>query len=337
MMGPGWDGPPGDVEPQGPLGPNALMEMDSASRGGVVEDKIPDNVTFKEFYCTICKKQTENWEDFEAHNKSEEHLINEANVETFTCRLCRVNLTSTADYNMHLEAPNHILNQEAKNQRDHLRAMGQFVPDSEDEDEEEDQFYPEPLSDEGSKQRLRTHPWHCGTCNVWFETITILKFYHSVSPEHLSMAKSLQLSGNPTCLICKASGETSSEMLEKCCEKQRARILGPHRQFSCDMCDVHLSEQEWLDNHNGGEKHRWTAERVEKLLPVQYKPIDMHVVPKTRFNPYTGMPDFWEEFRCVVCKVGFTPIDRYKKHINSLFHLRRCAGEDVKWVDNGMN
>ena len=28
---------------------------------------------------------------------------------------------------------------ELKNQRDHMRAMGQFVPDSEDEDEEEGQ------------------------------------------------------------------------------------------------------------------------------------------------------------------------------------------------------
>ena len=23
---------------------------------------------------------------------------------------------------------------------------------------------------------------------------------------------------------------------------------------SCEMCDVHLSEQEWLDNHNGGQQ-----------------------------------------------------------------------------------
>jgi len=139
----------------------------------------------------------------------------------------------------------------------------------------------------------------------------------------------------PTCVICKASGESALEMLEKCTNKQKLRIIGQHRSFSCDMCDVHLSEQSWLDNHNGGEKHRWVVDRVEKLLPVKFHEVDMLVVNKNRFDPYTGVPSFWQEFRCVVCKVGFSPIDRYKKHIGSLFHLRRCAGEDVKWVDSG--
>eukprot|EP00088_Acartia_fossae_P069723 TRINITY_DN9184_c0_g1_i2.p1 TRINITY_DN9184_c0_g1~~TRINITY_DN9184_c0_g1_i2.p1 ORF type:complete len:144 (+),score=26.55 TRINITY_DN9184_c0_g1_i2:689-1120(+) len=142
--------------------------------------------------------------------------------------------------------------------------------------------------------------------------------------------------GTPTCIICKASGDTAGNMLEKCHARQKIKILGSHRKFSCDMCDIHLSEQEWLDNHFTGDKHSWVADRVEKLLPVQFIPIDMIVVDKTQINPYTGVPEFWQEFRCVVCKVGFSPIDRYKKHVGSLFHLRRSAGEDVKWID-GMN
>merc|ERR1719369_169634 len=65
------DGPPGVdgpvmVEPNGPIGPKALME----------NYMKPDDVTFKEFYCTICKKQTDNEDAFEAHKKTEEHVIN---------------------------------------------------------------------------------------------------------------------------------------------------------------------------------------------------------------------------------------------------------------------
>merc|ERR1719315_962993 len=114
----------------------------------------PDDVTFKEFYCTICKKQTDNEDAFEAHKKTEEHVINEANGETFTCRLCKINLTSTYDYNMHLQSPNHTKNVGLKSQRDHMRAMGQFVPDSSD-DEDDEQVLPDPISDEGLKQRTR--------------------------------------------------------------------------------------------------------------------------------------------------------------------------------------
>ena len=110
-----------------------------------------------------------------------------------------------------------------KQQRDHMRAMGQFVPDSDDEEGQEEQqvkqighyifyyvtfsflwivlnrggdlnikilflmleffcvffqFLPEPLSEDGVKGRFKTHPWHCGLCNSWFQSITILKFYH---------------------------------------------------------------------------------------------------------------------------------------------------------------
>ncbi|XP_023334759.1 uncharacterized protein LOC111706189 [Eurytemora carolleeae] len=350
-MGPtGNELPPGEGPPEigeasmgngppGPLGPNALMEcQQNFSDQGKSVDKIPDNVTFKEYYCTICKTQTENEADFEAHNNSEEHAINEANVEVFTCRLCKINLTSTYDYNMHLESPNHQRAIGLKQQRDHMRAMGQFVPDSDDEEgQEEQQFLPEPLSENGVKGRFKTHPWHCGLCNSWFQSITILKFYHSVTEEHLALANSVEKAGAVTCLICKVAGDNAADMMDKCATKQKMRIIGAHRQYSCEMCDVHLSEQEWLDNHNGGEKHRWTVDRVEKNLPVQFQPVDVQVIQKTGFNPFNGAPQFWQEFRCAVCKVGFTPIERYKKHIGSLFHVRRCAGEDVKWIDNGNN
>jgi len=154
-----------------------------------------------------------------------------------------------------------------------------------------------------------------------------------VSEEHLSAVRNAESIGTPTCLICKASGDSALDMQEKCHSRQKSKILGNHRQFSCDMCDIHLSEQEWLDNHFTGEKHQWVVDRVEKLLPVQFIPIDMIVVPRNQMNAYTGAPEFWEEFRCVVCKVGFSPLERYKKHVGSLFHLRKCAGEDLKWID----
>jgi len=341
-MGPGGmmaGGPrPGMMGPQAMagLGPNALMEtFPQPDRSS--QERTADNVTFKEYYCTICKKQCENDLDYDQHLKTEEHILNEANVETFHCRLCKVTVTSAEDFEMHEQTPKHIHNVELKNQRDHMRAMGQFVPDSEDEDEEEGQFLPMPLDEDGLKIRQRSHPWHCGICNSWFESISLLKFYHSVSDGHLAMAKSQEASGAFTCLICKATGTNAATMMEMCTLRQKQRIIGHNRAYSCDMCDVHLSEQEWLDNHNGGEKHRWTADRVEKNLPVQFQPVEMQVVNKNGFNAFSGMPEFWQEFRCIVCKVAFTPVERYNKHIGSLFHLRRCAGEDVKWIDGISN
>jgi len=124
-----------------------------------------------------------------------------------------------------------------------------------------------------------------------------------------------------------------SELLESCMAKQKLNIYGAHRGFSCDACDVHLSEKEWLDNHNNGEKHRWVSDRVEKGLPVQFEMPEMEVIQKTDVNPYTGFPIFYPEFFCNVCKVGLSPIEKYKKHLGSLFHLRKCAGEEVEWVD----
>lgn len=157
----------------------------------------------------------------------------------------------------------------------------------------------------------------------------------SASVEHQSAVKNHEAIGTPTCIICKASGETSLDMMQKCEARQKQKILGNHRKFSCDMCDVHLSEQDWLEKHMTGEKHRWIVDRVEQLLPVQFINPDMMVIQKSRANPFAfNSPEYWQEFRCVVCKVGFSPLERYKKHIGSLFHLRRCAGEEVQWVDD---
>jgi hypothetical protein len=33
-------------------------------------------------------------------------------------------------------------------------------------------------------------------------------------------------------------------------------------------------------------------------------------------------------------QVNFSPVDKYRKHVGSLFHLRKTAGEDVKWIDS---
>ena len=41
------------------------------------------------------------------------------------------------------------------------------------------------------------------------------------------------------------------------------------------------------------------------------------------------------EFQCLVCSVGFTPMDRYKRHCSSLFHMRKSAGEAIEWIEGG--
>ena len=58
-------------------------------------------------------------------------------------------------------------------------------------------------------------------------------------------------------------------------------------------------------------------------------------VLQSDFNQFTWQYHFYPEWQCLVCKVGFTPIERYRKHLGSLFHLRKCAGEDIQWVEGG--
>ena len=28
-------------------------------------------------------------------------------------------------------------------------------------------------------------------------------------------------------------------------------------------------------------------------------------------------------------------MDRYKRHLNSLFHMRKSAGEEIEWIEGG--
>ena len=112
----------------------------------------------------------------------------------------------------------------------------------------------------------------------------------------------LKLSHN---LIAQASASSPASLLESCLSKQKATIFGPNRDHSCDSCDVHLSEKEWLENHKKGEKHRWVTERVKLLLPVQW----IQPPPKTVLRGANVPP----ELVCVVCQQGFWPLDKYRQ------------------------
>ena len=57
--------------------------------------------------------------------------------------------------------------------------------------------------------------------------------------------------------IPQVSAPSPEELWNACVAKQRLNIYGAHRQFSCEVCDVHLSEQEWLDNHKMGLLSVW--------------------------------------------------------------------------------
>jgi len=41
-------------------------------------------------------------------------------------------------------------------------------------------------------------------------------------------------------------------------------------------------------------------------------------------------PNVPPELVCVVCQQGFWPVEKYRKHIGSLYHLKRCAGDTVE-------
>lgn len=113
---------------------------------------------------------------------------------------------------------------------------------------------------------------------------------------------------------------SASALLDSCLEAQKLTMYGANRTHSCDSCDVHLSEAEWLENHLRGEKHRWVAARVGNLLPVQWQQQQIQLVPPRA-------PHLPPEFLCCTCGQGFWPMEKYRKHLGSLYHLRRCAGE----------
>jgi len=277
----------------------------------------------------------------DAKSQAQLHHIamEEASIQTFSCKLCNVSFCSGQDLAQHEAGPSHLRNMGLKSERDRLRLAGHDLPDSDHEEvaEEEEDFLPEPLPENPSPMKTKSNPFHCPFCDVWVPTITLLRFYHSAKEEHQENVSRVNTSAEEDhrCSTCQISASSVDQLWEACLTKQKLNIYGAHRQYSCEICDVHLSEQEWLDNHKMGEKHRWIADRVEKLLPVQFVQQEMLVVQKSEYNPFTCMYNYFPEFQCVVCKVGFTPIDKYKKHLGSLFHLRKCAGEDVHWVEGG--
>ena len=83
-----------------------------------------------------------------------------------------------------------------------------------------------------------------------------------------------------SCAACKISSSSASQLWEDCINHQKEKIFGSNRSHSCDVCDIHLSEAEWLEKHLQGEKHKWIAGRVEQLLPVQWEPQEMCVIQK---------------------------------------------------------
>ena len=56
-----------------------------------------------------------------------------------------------------------------------------------------------------------------------------------------------------TCAACKISASTAEELWEECQRTQKIKLFGSGRSHSCDMCDVHLSEPDWLEKHLQGE------------------------------------------------------------------------------------
>ena len=148
---------------------------------------------------------------------------------------------------------------------------------------------------------------------------------------------------------------TTEELLSQCMMNQKNVNYGDVRSFSCWECDMHVSDESWLYKHLAGEKHRWVKKRVDQRLPVFWEPQRIVSVQRVRrheqppksinntltihfqqqFNEYKWRWTMFPEFQCLVCRVGFTPMDRYKRHCSSLFHMRKSAGEAIEWIEGG--
>ena len=57
-----------------------------------------------------------------------------------------------------------------------------------------------------------------------------------------------------TCPACKISCDSVEELWAECQRTQKVKMFGAARSHSCDMCDVHLSEPDWLEKHLQGEQ-----------------------------------------------------------------------------------
>lgn len=318
-------------------GPHGISQGPNFDISNCQEGGRPDNVTYKEFYCTTCKIQTANENDYQMHLHSQEHEYNELNKESYRCRVCKITCTALDDFNMHISGPGHQHQVNMKQERDRRRANGEWVEYSDEEDEVEeiiDYSKAELVAYTEAEEKGVSNPFHCPLCSVWLPTVPLLKFTHSSGEDHQAkVATLLETNTTPVvCGFCQIAANSVEEMMEKCLKKQKLTVFGSHRGFSCDMCDLHLSNQEWVDNHLKGEKHKWIADRVQKCLPVQWLEPQMQVIKKSQFDPFMGAYNYYPEFRCPICVADFPNTDKYRKHLGSLFHIRKCAGENVEWV-----
>merc|ERR1719232_1461472 len=207
-------------------------------------------------------------------------------VDGRECQVCGVKFTDKSQLDQHIQLPSHL--EKAKD----IPVEPNGIPP------EPEPYVPVPLTaDSISSVRTKSHSIHCPFCKVWFPSITILKYYHSVRDEHQD-AVTRYIAEKPDgdqfcCAACKISAKTPMELWEECQKTQKLKMFGSSRSHSCDMCDVHLSEADWLEKHLTGEKHKWIANRVENVQPVQFEPQEMVIVQKTDFNQYTWQYHFY--------------------------------------------
>jgi len=107
--------------------------------------------------------------------------INEASPGELHCQLCSVSFTSIEDMHQHQEGPSHL-------------EMVQVAASQNEEIPEEESFLPDPLPENPTSFKTSTNPFHCPFCKVWVPTITMLKYYHSLTLQRFSYLRSSLLS-----------------------------------------------------------------------------------------------------------------------------------------------
>ena len=100
--------------------------------------------------------------------------------------------------------------------------------------------------------------WAEQQCRDSVVSVTITEvLLFSVRPEHQE-AVTAYMREMPDgekfhCAACKISADTAAALWEDCHKYQKKKIFGVARCHSCDMCDVHLSEADWLEKHLQGD------------------------------------------------------------------------------------
>merc|ERR1719187_1744816 len=138
-----------------------------------------DDITYKEFYCTACKVQTANENDYQNHMQSEEHHYVESNQETFRCSVCKITCTAIDDFSRHLSGPGHQHQVGMKEERDRRRAAGEWVEESDPEDEFPSNTPAQLIPFTETEEKCWSNPFHCPLCGVWLPTVPLLKYTHS--------------------------------------------------------------------------------------------------------------------------------------------------------------